>query len=120
MSGGFIWFRESRRPARRYVACIAGTANARDEPVRKKTERRPLRPRPWHALRVKLTPQWSTWRLKPPSVALAKHKPEPGNWFVRSGSDGLLAMIGSIVLFALGIVVAWTRHRWEQQNETDS
>jgi hypothetical protein len=53
------------------IACIAGTANARDELVRKKTERRPLRQRPWHALRVKLTPQWSTWRLKPASVALA-------------------------------------------------
>lgn len=39
----------------------------------------------------------------------------PGNWFVRSGSAGLLAMAGSVVLFAFGIVVAWTRHRWEHR-----
>ena len=44
----------------------------------------------------------------------------PGNWFARHGSDGLLAMLGSLVLFAAGIVVAWTRHRWERRKESGS
>ncbi len=37
----------------------------------------------------------------------------PGNWLSRHGSDGLLALIGSLLLFAIGVVVAWTRYRWE-------
>jgi hypothetical protein len=37
----------------------------------------------------------------------------PGNWLVRHSSDGLIAMVGSFVLFAVGFAVAWTRHRWE-------
>jgi hypothetical protein len=39
----------------------------------------------------------------------------PGNWFARHGSDGLLAVLGSLVLFAAGVAVAWTRHRWERR-----
>ncbi len=41
----------------------------------------------------------------------------PGNWLARHGSDGLLALLGSLMLFAVGIVVAWTRHRWEGKGE---
>jgi hypothetical protein len=37
----------------------------------------------------------------------------PGNWLARHGTDGLLALLGSLVLFAAGILVAWTRHHWE-------
>jgi hypothetical protein len=50
-----------------------------------------------------------------PSAAALTLLSAPGNWFVRSGSDGLLAMVGSGVLFAVGILVAWTRHRWEHR-----
>jgi len=41
----------------------------------------------------------------------------PGNWLARHGSDGLLALLASLVLFAVGIVVAWTRHRWETKGK---
>lgn len=43
----------------------------------------------------------------------------PSNWLVRHGSDGLLALLGSLVLFAAGIVVAWTRHRWEGKDKPE-
>ncbi len=36
-----------------------------------------------------------------------------GNWILRHGSDGLLIVLGSFALFAIGATVAWTRHRWE-------
>jgi hypothetical protein len=41
----------------------------------------------------------------------------PSNWVMRHGSDGLLALLGSLMLFAAGIVVAWTRHRWDRKAE---
>jgi hypothetical protein len=41
----------------------------------------------------------------------------PGNWLVRHGSDGVLALLGSLALFAVGVVVAWTRHRWESKDK---
>jgi hypothetical protein len=42
----------------------------------------------------------------------------PGNWSVRFGSDGLLAVGGAFALFAIGLIVAWTRHRWEHRGST--
>lgn len=35
------------------------------------------------------------------------------NWILRPSSDGLLIVLGSFALFAIGAAVAWTRHRWE-------
>ena len=43
----------------------------------------------------------------------------PGNWLSRHGSEGLIALLGSLVLFAIGIVVAWTRHRWENGGKAE-
>jgi hypothetical protein len=48
-----------------------------------------------------------------PAAALVVLGSGPAHWLLRHGSDGLLALLGSFVLFAAGIVVAWTRHRWE-------
>jgi len=42
----------------------------------------------------------------------------PGNWFVQHASTGLISVVGSFVLFAAGIAVAWTRHRWERGSES--
>lgn len=39
----------------------------------------------------------------------------PGNWFYLNGSSGLLALAGSLILFAIGAALAWTRHRWDQK-----
>ena len=39
----------------------------------------------------------------------------PGNWFYLNSSPGLFALAGSLILFAMGLVVAWTRHRWDQK-----
>jgi hypothetical protein len=36
----------------------------------------------------------------------------PGPWLVRVASVGLVALIGSLLLFVLGSVVAWTKPRW--------
>jgi hypothetical protein len=38
----------------------------------------------------------------------------PTDWLIVNGSTGLLALAASALLFALGFVVAWTRHRWER------
>jgi hypothetical protein len=43
----------------------------------------------------------------------------PGNWLVRHGSDGVIALLTSLALFAVGVVVAWTRHRWEVKNKAE-
>ena len=43
----------------------------------------------------------------------------PGNWLMRYGPDGLIALLGSLVLFAAGIIVAWTRHRWERKGRAE-
>lgn len=37
----------------------------------------------------------------------------PAHWLLRKGSDGVLALVGSLALFSLGTVLAWTRHRWD-------
>ena len=41
----------------------------------------------------------------------------PGQWFARVGTTGMLALAGSGILFGAGIVVAWTRHRWDNVRE---
>lgn len=35
------------------------------------------------------------------------------NWVLQHSSDGLLIVLGSFAVFAIGAAVAWTRHRWE-------
>ena len=42
----------------------------------------------------------------------------PTNGLVRSGSGGMAAVVGSFALFGIGVVVAWTRHRWERHGTT--
>ena len=37
----------------------------------------------------------------------------PTDWLLVNGSTGLLALVASALLFAIGFAVAWTRHRWE-------
>ena len=54
-----------------------------------------------------------------PVAALVVLSSGPANWLMRHGSDGLLALLGSLVLFAAGIVVAWTRHRWEVRRKVE-
>jgi hypothetical protein len=54
-----------------------------------------------------------------PAAAMIVLCSGPGNWLVRHGSDGLIALLGSLVLFAAGIVVAWTRHRWESKGKVE-
>ncbi|MBI3880663.1 MAG: hypothetical protein HY301_11455 [Verrucomicrobia bacterium] len=61
---------------------------------------------------------WLRWKLPMPhalwagcaGAALAG----PGNWFVANSRPGLIALAGSLALFAVGTALAWTRHRWEQ------
>lgn len=43
----------------------------------------------------------------------------PANWLARHGSEGVLALLGSLALFAAGIVAAWTRHRWEGKGKIE-
>lgn len=38
----------------------------------------------------------------------------PGNGLARYGAGGLVAVVASLLLFAAGIVVAWTRPRWDR------
>ena len=38
----------------------------------------------------------------------------PGDALIRYGSPGLIALTASVCLFAVGFVVAWTRHHWEK------
>ena len=42
----------------------------------------------------------------------------PGDWLRQSGSPGLMALAASLALFAVGFVIAWTRHLWERVNQT--
>jgi len=66
------------------------------------------------------------WRLRGergslvlPAAAMVVLCSGPGNWLTRRGSDGLIALLGSLVLFAAGIIVAWTRHRCEGKGRTE-
>jgi hypothetical protein len=38
----------------------------------------------------------------------------PGDWLMRYGTPGLIALLASLFLFAIGFAVAWTRDRWER------
>jgi hypothetical protein len=38
----------------------------------------------------------------------------PGHWAARHGPAGLFALLASLMLFAAGVVLAWTRHRWDR------
>jgi hypothetical protein len=40
----------------------------------------------------------------------------PTDWLLRHGTPGVIALVASLGLFAIGFVVAWTRHRWEQDH----
>lgn len=41
----------------------------------------------------------------------------PAHWLSRNASAGALALLGSLALFAAGMIVAWTRHRWEGRDK---
>ncbi len=41
----------------------------------------------------------------------------PTDWLLRQGSPGLVALVSSAFLFAIGFAVAWTRHRWETKTQ---
>ncbi|HXJ58169.1 MAG TPA: hypothetical protein VNU68_16050 [Verrucomicrobiae bacterium] len=62
------------------------------------------------------------WRGERPTVilpgaALLALCAGPGQWLARVGATGLLALLGSGILFGAGIVAAWTRHRWDHVRE---
>jgi hypothetical protein len=63
---------------------------------------------------------WIAWWLRDhrgpmviPVAATVTLLAGPGNWFLGHGSAGLIAIVGSLALFSAGVVVAWTRNRWE-------
>ena len=62
---------------------------------------------------------WLRWKLPVPLALWAgcagASLAAPGNWFIANSRPGLLALAGSLGLFALGTALAWTRHRWEQR-----
>jgi hypothetical protein len=43
----------------------------------------------------------------------------PTDWLLRQESPGMIALAASVVLFAIGFAVAWTRHRWERAPARD-
>jgi hypothetical protein len=63
---------------------------------------------------------WIAWHrgwtrlLQVPATAALLAVTTPGGWIVQHGPAGLLALAGSLVLFAGGCVLAWTRGRWER------
>ena len=63
---------------------------------------------------------FAIWRVsgKRPSLLLASSAVAvsvcaPGDWLIRYGSPGVIALTASVFLFATGFLVAWTRHHWE-------
>ena len=59
--------------------------------------------------------RWDTFIL--PAASILTILSGPGNYLIgrlHSAPTGLLAMIGSFVLFALGTAVALTKHRWHR------
>ncbi len=64
---------------------------------------------------------WAVWRLRsrffliqiPVAAAIIGLWPA-GAWIVQNGSSGILALIASLLLFASGCALAWTRSRWER------
>lgn len=69
---------------------------------------------------------WDWWRsgsrgaLLFPTVGGLTLLARPGNWFLHEASSGIIALAGSLLLFAIGVAVAWTRHRWEHRIEPES
>jgi hypothetical protein len=55
-----------------------------------------------------------------PGAAMMVMLSGPSHWILRHGSDGLVAMGGSLLLFAVGTAVALSRHRWEPLNGSKS
>ncbi len=49
-----------------------------------------------------------------PAVAAVLAASTPGAWIVQHGPAGLLALAGSLGLFAVGCLLAWNRGRWER------
>jgi hypothetical protein len=62
----------------------------------------------------------TAWRLgwgrllTVPATAAILVFTRPAGWIVEHGPAGLLALAGSLVLFAGGCLLAWTRCRWER------
>lgn len=52
------------------------------------------------------------------SASLAVICCAPGHWLSRNASAGAIALLGSLALFAIGMIVAWTRHRWDNRDQT--
>jgi membrane-associated PAP2 superfamily phosphatase len=42
----------------------------------------------------------------------------PAHWLSHNASAGAMALLGSLALFAIGMIVAWTRHRWDNRDQT--
>ena len=55
-----------------------------------------------------------------PAVAALLAATTPGSWVFEHGPTGLLAMAGSLGLFAGGCLLAWTRGRWERGSRRDA
>lgn len=49
-----------------------------------------------------------------PATAALLAATTPGGWILQNGPTGLLALAGSLLLFAGGCLLAWTRSRWER------
>lgn len=49
-----------------------------------------------------------------PATAALLAVTTPGGWILQHGPTGLLALAGSLLLFAGGCLLAWTRSRWER------
>lgn len=55
-----------------------------------------------------------------PAASLLVLSSGPGNWFYENSSAGLLAVAGSVLLFFIGAVLAWTRPAWNPSPERRS
>jgi hypothetical protein len=65
------------------------------------------------------------WRQKRPTLIIpiassATALSGPLNWFILNSSAGLMALVASFVLFALGAALAFTRHRWDRNGSDAS
>ena len=64
---------------------------------------------------------WWVFRLRASIVlaiaAIAVLCCAPTHWLFRHASAGAIALLGSLALFAAGMAVAWTKHRWEERDK---
>jgi hypothetical protein len=43
----------------------------------------------------------------------------PFHWFKNQNSDGMMALVGSFLLFGVGFIVAWTKHYWHGKEQAE-